>query len=309
MKILVTGGAGFIGSHLVEALSEENDVIVFDNLLRGSKLSLNNNITLVNDNIKNLEGLINASKNCDVVYHLAAFLGVDEVAKNPIETMETESIGTFNVIQACIENNIKKIIYASTSGIYGKVDIDKAVKEDFKVSPSSSYAIAKRYNEIYLKSIFSEHNIENFSLRYFNIYGPRQDTRMVIPRFFNQSINGDEILVYGDGLQTRDFTYVDDTIQATIEIGNKCKGSEIINITKGEDITIFALAEKIIKLTKSSSKIKLIPNPSFRKDYEVERRFGSSQKLLSLIGKKPETTLDEGLEKTFEYILKSREKN
>ncbi len=309
MKILVTGGAGFIGSHLVEALSEENDVIVFDNLLRGSKLSLNNNITLVNDNIKNLEGLINASKNCDVVYHLAAFLGVDEVAKNPIETMETESIGTFNVIQACIKNNIKKIIYASTSGIYGKVDIDKAVKEDFKVSPSSSYAIAKRYNEIYLKSIFSEHNIENFSLRYFNIYGPRQDTRMVIPRFFNQSINGDEILVYGDGLQTRDFTYVDDTIQATIEIGNKCKGSEIINITKGEDITIFALAEKIIKLTKSSSKIKLIPNPSFRKDYEVERRFGSSQKLLSLIGKKPETTLDEGLEKTFEYILKSREKN
>ena len=84
--------------------------------------------------------------------------------------METESIGTFNVIHSCIENKVKKIIYASTSGIYGKVDIEKAVREDFKVSPSSSYAIAKRYNEIYLKSIFQEHNIENFALRYFNIY-------------------------------------------------------------------------------------------------------------------------------------------
>ncbi len=309
MKIFVTGGAGFIGSHLVENLAKENTVIVYDNLLRGSKLSLNKNITLVEENIKDLNKLTQNMRECEIVYHLAAFLGVDEVAKNPIETMETESIGTFNVIQACIKNNIKKIVYASTSGIYGKIDIDKAVKEDFKVSPSSSYAIAKRYNEIYLKSIYVEHKIENFSLRYFNIYGPRQDTRMVIPRFFNQAISGDDILVYGDGMQTRDFTYIDDTIEATIAIGEKCKGSEIINITKGEDITMLELAEKIIKLTKSSSKIKLVPNPSFRRDYEVERRFGSSQKLMSLIGRKPQTTLDEGLEKTYNYILNKREKN
>ena len=309
MNIFVTGGAGFIGSHLVEELSKQNKVIVFDNLLRGSKLKLNNNITLLNKNIKNINDLSEAMAGCEIVYHLAAFLGVDEVAKNPIETMETESIGTFNVIQACIKNKIKKIVYASTSGIYGKVDIDKAVQEDFKVSPSSSYAIAKRYNEIYLKSIYQEHGIANFSLRYFNIYGPRQDTRMVIPRFFNQAISGDDILVYGDGMQTRDFTYIDDTIEATIAIGEKCKGSEIINITKGEDITMLELAEKIIKLTKSSSKIKLVPNPSFRRDYEVERRFGSSQKLMSLIGRKPQTTLDEGLEKTYNYILNKREKN
>ena len=303
MSIFVTGGAGFIGSHLVEELSKQSKVVVFDNLLRGSKLKLNNNITLLNKNIKNINDLSESMSGCEIVYHLAAFLGVDEVAKNPIETMETESIGTFNVIQACIKNKIKKIVYASTSGIYGKVDIDKAVQEDFKVSPSSSYAIAKRYNEIYLKSIYQEHGIENFSLRYFNIYGPRQDTRMVIPRFFNQALKGDDIIVYGDGNQTRDFTYVYDTIKATIEIANKCKGSEIINITKGEDITILELAEKIINLTKSSSKIKLVKNPSFRKDYEVEKRFGSSKKLISLIGQKPETTLDEGLKKTYHYIL------
>ncbi|MAV82969.1 MAG: hypothetical protein CMI90_05870 [Pelagibacteraceae bacterium] len=306
MSIFVSGGAGFIGSHLVDKLSKKYHVIVFDNLLRGSKLVTNKNITLIEKNIKNYKDVLNATKNCSIVFHLAAFLGVDEVAKNPIETMETESIGTFNVINACIENNINKIVYASTSGIYGKVDIEKAVEENFQVSPSSSYAIAKRYNEIYLKSIFLEHKIDNFSLRYFNIYGPRQDTRMVIPRFFNQALNNEDIVVYGNGMQTRDFTFIDDTINATIEIAEKCTGSEIINITKGEDITILELANKIVKLTKSKSKIKLVDNPSFRKDYEVQKRFGSSEKLLSLIGKKPETSLDEGLKLTYDFIKNSK---
>ena len=306
MNIFVSGGAGFIGSHLVEKLSINNRVVVFDNLLRGSKLKENNNITLINKNIKNLEDVKEAMNGCDIVFHLAAFLGVDEVAKNPIETMETESIGTFNVINSCIHHNINKIIYASTSGIYGKVDIEKAVQEDFQVSPSSSYAIAKRYNEIYLKSLYLEHQIHNFSLRYFNIYGPRQDNRMVIPRFFEQSLNGDDVIVYGDGLQTRDFTYIDDTVNATIEIALKCNGTEIINITKGEDITILELAEKIIKLTKSNSKIKLVSNPNFRKDYEVQKRFGSSEKLMRLIGRKPEISLDEGLELTLKYIKENQ---
>ena len=154
MKILVTGGAGFIGSHLVDRLSLDNEVVVLDNLLRGSKLINNKNVKFIKKNVKNYSDVNECIKGCEVVYHLAAFLGVDEVAKNPIETMETESVGTYNVIHASLKNNIKKIIYASTSGVYGKVDIDKAVNEDFKVSPSSSYAIAKRYNEIYLKSIY-----------------------------------------------------------------------------------------------------------------------------------------------------------
>ena len=181
--------------------------------------------------------------------------------------------------------------------------MEHAVNENFNVSPSSSYAIAKRYNEIYLKSVHAKHNINTFSLRYFNIYGPRQDTRMVIPRFFKQAISNEDILVYGNGKQTRDFTYIDDTIDSTINIPLQCKGSEIINITKGEDITILELAKKIKNITNSKSKIQLIDNPSFRKDYEVEKRFGSSEKLLKLIKKKPETNLDRGLELTYRYIL------
>ena len=304
MKILVTGGAGFIGSHLVDNLIARGfEVIVLDNLLRGSKLNENSNLKIYNKDITDLKEVENLTKNCDMIFHLAAFLGVDEVAKNPILTMETEAIGTFNIVNSAIKNNVKTIVYASTSGVYGKTDMEHAVNENFNVSPSSSYAIAKRYNEIYLKSVHAKHNINTFSLRYFNIYGPRQDTRMVIPRFFKQAISNEDILVYGNGKQTRDFTYIDDTIDSTINIPLQCKGSEIINITKGEDITILELAKKIKNITNFKNKIQLIDNPSFRKDYEVEKRFGSSEKLLKLINKKPETNLDKGLELTYRYIL------
>jgi UDP-glucose 4-epimerase len=304
MKILVTGGAGFIGSHLVDKLIARGfDVVVLDNLLRGSKLIENSKLQIFNKDITDLKEVENLTKNCDMIFHLAAFLGVDEVAKNPILTMETEAIGTFNIVNSAIKNNVKTIVYASTSGVYGKTDMEHAVNENFNVSPSSSYAIAKRYNEIYLKSVHLKHNINTFSLRYFNIYGPRQDTRMVIPRFFKQAISNEDILVYGNGQQTRDFTYIDDTIESTINIPLQCKGSEIINITKGEDITILELAKKIKNITNSKSKIQLIDNPSFRKDYEVEKRFGSSEKLLKLIKKKPETNLDRGLELTYRHIL------
>jgi len=304
MKAFVTGGAGFIGSHLTEKLLNNNyEVTVFDNLLRGNKLPNNKDINLINNSILDYKDLEKHTKNCDIIFHLAAFLGVDQVAQNPIITMETENIGTYNIVNAAIKNDIPKIVYASTSGVYGKTDMEHAVNEDFNVSPSSSYAIAKRYNEIYLKSVYQKHNINTFSLRYFNIYGPRQDNRMVIPRFFEQAIKNEDIIVYGNGMQTRDFTYIDDTIDATFNIPNMCNGSEIINIAKGEDITMLELAKKIKIITNSSSKINLVDNPSFRKDYEVEKRYGSSEKLLKLIGKKPDTSLSEGLLQTYEHVL------
>ena len=307
MKILVTGGAGFIGSHLVNKLSNQNnEVIVLDNLLRGNKLvNKNKNVFLNVCDISDYNKIVDLSKGCDVIFHLAAFLGVDQVAQNPVITMETEVLGTYNIVKAAVKNNIPKIVYASTSGVYGKTDIDSAVNEDFSVSPSSSYAIAKRYNEIYLKSIFKKYGIISASLRFFNIYGPRQDNRMVIPRFFESAMNNKDILVYGNGEQTRDFTYIEDTIDATIKISQMNIGSEIINISYGNDVTMIQLAKKIIKITNSKSEIKLISNPEFRNDYEVERRFGSSKKLEKLTNYRPTTNLDDGLNKTYQYILQS----
>ena len=152
-KILVTGGAGFIGSHLVDKLLENNNQIkVLDNLLRGNKLSKSskNSIEFINGDVRDKNIMDIALKDVDYVFHMAAYLGVDDVAKNPIETMEVETIGTQNLIKCSLKHNVEKIIYISTSGVYGKVEIENAVNEDFLVSPSSSYSIAKRFNEIYV---------------------------------------------------------------------------------------------------------------------------------------------------------------
>src|SRR5439155_10162746 len=156
----------------------------------------------------------------------AAVLGVDVVADNPVETMETEVIGTNNVARGAIANGCRKIVYDSTNGDYGKAAIERAVDEEFAASPSSSYSIAKRFNEIYFKALYQEKGLHSVSLRFFNVYGPRQDTRMVIPRFFEQAINNQPISIYGSGNQTRDFTYVDDVVEATVRLAKAAEGCE-----------------------------------------------------------------------------------
>ena len=305
-KVLVTGGCGFIGSHLVEKLIRLNyEVTVIDNLLRGNKLtnfSLKNS-NFINGDVRDVTKINEITKKCDYVFHLAAYLGVEEVANNPKETMDVESIGTYNIVNAAIKNSCEKIIYISTSGVYGKVDFDKAVDENFLVSPASSYSIAKRFNEIYMQSIYKDYQIDTFSLRYFNVYGPRQDTRMVVPKFFDSTMKNKPITVFGNGKQTRDFTFIDDTVSSTIKIAEICKGNEIINISKGDDIQIIDVANKICKITRSSSEVLLVDTPQYRYDFDVDKRWGNSDKLFSLTGYKPDTSLDDGLSETYKYLM------
>jgi UDP-glucose 4-epimerase len=162
-KVLVTGGAGFIGSHLVEKLVDKGyDVTVIDNLLRGNKIHKNyiNKIKFIFGDIRDKKKLESVIKNRQIIFHLAAYLGVEEVASNPQETMNIESIGTANIIDLALKYKVKKLIYISTSGVYGKFEIEKSVTENFNVSPVSSYAIAKRFNEIYLQSISKKYPIK-----------------------------------------------------------------------------------------------------------------------------------------------------
>jgi UDP-glucose 4-epimerase len=302
-KILVTGGAGFIGSHLVERLvKDENEVVVIDNLLRGNKIpkSIFEKITFLKEDACNYSVVLNASKGCDYIFHFAAILGVDIVADNPMETMETEVISTQNVVKAALENGIKNIIYASTSGIYGHHAMEKSVTEEIMVDPKTSYAMAKRYNEIYLASLHEEKGLNAIALRFFNIYGPRQDNRMVVPRFIEQALRNEDITVFGSGNQTRDFTYVDDAVEASIALAEKASGFGIYNIANEAEVTIKDLADVIKKLTKSDSKIIYINAPSKRYDYEVGRRYGSSSKLYQKTNFKPNTGLEDGLKKILE---------
>lgn len=301
MKILITGGAGFIGSNLTKRLVEEgHQVVVLDSLLRGNKLEKDvfEKIEFIKGDVRDMETVLRACKGCDLIFHFAAVLGVDIVADNPVETMDVEVIGTRNVVNAAEANNIKKIMYASTSGIYGHSAIENALTEEVLVDPRTSYAMAKRYNEIYLASHSEEKGIDVISLRFFNVYGWNQDTRMVIPLFFDQALKNKNITVFGTGKQTRDFTYIDDTVEACIRLMN-VNGSHIVNIANEAEWCIIDVAEKIKTITQSKSEIVFIEAPKKRYDYEVERRVGSSKKLFTLTHYKPETTLSEGLQKIY----------
>jgi UDP-glucose 4-epimerase len=305
----VTGGAGFIGSHLVQRLvADGQQVVVLDNLRRGNKLEKETlrQIRLIEGDVREEHVVLRAAEDCEQIYHFAAVLGVDIVADNPVETMETEVLGLRNVAKAAILYGGAEIIYASTSGVYGKSAIEQAVREDFNVSPKSSYAIAKRYNEIYLASLFEEKNLRSVALRFFNVYGIRQDRRMVIPRFFSQALAGEPITIFGTGEQTRDFTYVDDVIEATVRLASQIQGSEIVNISNEEEYQIKDLARLMLEISGSKSELNFVNPPKNRYDFEVERRYGSSHKLEQLTGFKPQTPLETGLRRIHEYLIQNQ---
>lgn len=297
MKILITGGAGFIGSNLTKRLvNEGHEVVVLDSLLRGNKIDKDtfSKIQFIKADVRDFEVVLEASKNCDLIFHFAAVLGVDIVADNPVETMDVEVIGTRNVVLSAEINNVKKIMYASTSGIYGHSAIENALTEEVLVDPRTSYAMAKRYNEIYLASHHQEKGIDVVSLRFFNVYGSNQDNRMVVPLFFEQAMANEAITVFGSGKQTRDFTYIDDTVEACVRL-IPVKGCHIVNIANEAEWCIDDLAVHIKGITNSNSQITFLEAPKKRYDYEVERRVGSSEKLFGLTNYKPNTTLPEGL--------------
>lgn len=298
-KFLITGGAGFIGSHLSEALSKKAKIIVIDNLFQGNKIKLNKNIKLIKADVRNNKILNKYGKGCSAIFHLSAVIGVDAVAQNKVKNMNIEFEGLKNICECAKKNNIKKIIYASSSGVYGKLNYHNKVKEDATIAPASGYAIAKRAGEIYLKNFSEENKISCASVRLFNVYGKRQDNRMVIPRFIDLAKKGKEIKIYGNGKQTRDFTHIDDCIKTFILLEKKINGYEIFNASKGVDTKIYDLAKLIIKLCKSKSKIKLIKIPKQLLEFQVKKRCGDSSKLKKYIDYKPTKSLLSGLKETY----------
>ena len=296
-KILVTGGSGFIGSHLSEALAKNNKVIILDKLIHGNKVKNFKNIQFVKGDVRNLNLLRKLSKNCDTIYHLAAIIGVDIVSKRNLETMEYEFEGIKNTCICARENKISRIIYSSSSGVYGKLNYDRNVSENVAVAPVSAYAMAKRSGELYLQNFYSEFNISSIAVRLFNVYGPRQDKRMVIKRFIENAIKNEPLLIYGNGNQTRDFTYIDDCIKVFKLLG-RVNGFHIFNSSKGKEYSINYVAKKIIKLLKSKSKIIHIRVPAKLNEFQVEKRCGNSNNLKKLIKYKPSTDFEIGLKKT-----------
>jgi len=305
-KVLVTGGAGFIGSHLTTTLLSLGwNVSVLDNFSAVNKLSdyTISKIDLIEGDVRHAELVNRAAEGCSVIVHLAAVVGVDEVIKRNMEMVETETIGTYNVIKAAIDNNIEKIIYASSSAVYAEVE-GVASKETDLPGPVSTYAVAKRLNEKYLESVTQKHGIATNSLRFFNVYGKGQDARMVLPRFFENAMLDQPIKVFGDGRQTRDFTHVDDVVKAISKLAFAKKLSGTFNISRGVETSIVELAKHIKRLCVSNSRIELLSFPEDRLSFKVDRRVGCSENLLDKIGFKPGIELERGLQQYLESLRK-----
>ena len=305
-KILITGGAGFIGSHLVEGLVDDFDIVVLDNCLAGNKISpyYLSKIKFVEGDVRDYDTVFSSALDCEAIIHLAAVVGVDQVIDKRVETIEVEAQGAQNVGKVAMAQQINRIIYSSSSSVYKNTISDMSYESD-ALDLVNDYAVAKRLNELYFNALNKETDISTVSFRFFNVYGLNQDGRMVIPRFFNQAFRNEPIQVFGDGTQTRDFTYVDDVNYSIKQLLETPSISGIFNIARGKETTILDLARNIKAVTNSKSKIEMIDFPKKRASYKVERRIGSPDKLFQHTGFKPMIELSEGLHR---YVEMMREK-
>jgi UDP-glucose 4-epimerase len=301
MKILVTGGSGFIGQHIAEMFaSEEHEAIVIDKR-KNTWPFLYNNILLVEEDIRNYDQIKNYFEDVDYIFHEAALVSVPESMKKPNLTIDNNINGTVNILKAAVEKNVKKVIFASSCAIYGMND-KIPLNENEKAYPLSPYAISKLSAEYFLKMYNEEFGIKTTSLRYFNVYGPRQDYSSqysaVISIFVNNALQDKDLIVYGDGSQTRDFVYIDDVVKANKMVMNQGDG-EIFNVGFGEKASISELAKEIIELTNSDSKI-IYKQARYG---EVKHSLADITKI-SQIGFKPEINFKEGLEKLIAFFKK-----
>jgi UDP-glucose 4-epimerase len=320
MKYLVTGGCGFIGSHLVEKLlSQGNEVFVIDDLSTGDDSNVrphldNPSFHLFIDTIINVPLVEELVKKSDGVFHLAAAVGVKNIIENPVNSIITNVEGTYNVLKNCVNFN-KKILITSTSEIYGKNE-NIPFNEDADIIIGStkkkrwSYACTKALDEFLALAFHEEEKLPVVIVRLFNTVGPRQSHRygMVIPRFIKQAIAGEPITVFGSGEQSRCFLHVKDAVKAIVELFEKEEAvGDVFNIGSENEIKIKQLAFLIKEITASSSEIQLIdPEKIYTSGFEdMQRRVPDIGKIKKLINFQPRYTLEDIIRESAEYIKKT----
>lgn len=304
MRALVTGAAGFIGSHVSQRLIEQgHDVVAFDHRFEGKSLDpeVAARCQLVSGDACAIDDIRPAIAGCDRVFHFAALVGVEHYTRNPVRTMQVEERALEAVCAAALlENPRIKVIHASSSAVYGNAA--GVVSEDMAVAPASNYAVAKRYGEMFLRSQFEEAGLQSVACRIFNVYGPKQDERLVIPRFVRRALAGEPLTIFGDGDQARDFPYIDDVVEAMTRAADRIDGCEIVNIATGRAHSIRDLAETIIRLTGNRAALDFQPLPPERRGFEVDSCLGDTRKLARLTGFIPAVTLEQGLRRVIAHV-------
>lgn len=300
---LITGGAGFIGSHIAEYLSKEgNEVTVLDSLRTGFEKNLDGlNVNFVKGDIRDEKLVEELVKNTDGVFHLAALVSVPESLLKIKECIDINAIGTINILEASKNNTNCKVVLSTSAANYGNNPVLPKVETMFP-EPMTPYAITKLDGEYYLKMYFDQYNLQTASLRYFNVFGPRQDPKSAyaaaVPIFINKALKNEPLTIYGDGLQTRDFIYVKDVVRANILTSQK--GNETYNVALGHSTSILELAEKILEITNSKSKIQFLEERSG----DIKHSKADTSKF-SQLGFKPQYSIDQALNETIEFYHKA----
>lgn len=310
ISVLVTGGAGFIGSHVCEALlTAGHRVVALDNLSTGYERNFQDfrshpDFTFVQGDIRDLSALkkVLADHSITHISHQAALGSVPRSIKEPLLSNEVNVTGTLNVFWAAKEAGVKRVALAISSSIYGDTPT-LPKKETMPYSPRSPYAVTKVTKDLYAKLFYEAYGLETVGLRYFNVYGPRQDPNgpyaAVIPRFVLAALKNQPLQIFGDGAQTRDFTYVQDAVVANLlALTEKAAPGKSFNVCGGKRISIRKLANQVIRISKSQSQI--VHNPPRFGD--VKHSLGSLAYAKKYLGFSPSVELEDGLKKTVEWF-------
>jgi len=322
-KILVTGGAGFIGSHLCDRLLREGvEVTSFDNLSTGKLSNLEHiktQIEIIKGDVVDEKAIGKAARNKDIILHMAYPYGA---ASRDVDKqfVEDGAIGTFNILRAALKNDVKKVVYASTVAVYG-LSKSSVQKEDDRTIPFLPYGATKLLGELYCSSFSSVYGLDTASLRYFNVFGPRYAVfdHSALITFLEHALKGRDVIIYGDGAQVRDYTYIDDIVEGTLLAAQKKNtNGAVYNIAKGKGTSIIELAKIIVKTADSKSRIRFAKKEEYRftskglpygvtkaeggkfideRNYTADINFAVKE-----LDYDPKFTIEDGIAKTLEWL-------
>ncbi|MCK4236306.1 MAG: GDP-mannose 4,6-dehydratase [Candidatus Krumholzibacteria bacterium] len=313
-RYLITGGAGFIGSHLSELLlQEDNFVIIIDNfnnyyhgkeeqledITKGYEIS--KDYDLIKGDLLNNSIYKKIDYEIEYIFHLAAQAGVRYSIENVAEVTNNNIVSTVNIFEYALKSNIQKVVFASSSSVYGN-PIYTPLNEVHPKNPISPYAVSKLCGEVYADLYFREYNLPVTSLRFYTVYGPRGRPDMAIRKFFNLILQDKQITIYGDGEQLRDFTYVSDIVNGLILSAEKKESEgEVFNLGCSNPIKVNNLVDKMYYIVNKPKKVKYIE----KQQGDVDITYSNTEKAKKILGYYPQVNIDEGLRKTYEWQKKN----